>query len=409
MEKTLTVGKTYTVTTASECTVTDSNGLVLCTATAGEQKAFVATTSTISFSDDSATVTAVFKGAPALGGSGGSGGGSGTPGTPAGFGTPTASATALEAGAEPTITVTASGANTAKVFDFAFGIPRGEKGEKGDTGATGPQGPQGATGTVDTSILEDYATISYVDEAIAAGGGTTITFDEVPTADSTNAVTSGGVYTAMQHSSGPSKSVAVGELARACQSGTAVGYNADAMSQGSAYDWSTVAIGVNAYTKASSTVSIGANSYAKAPLSVSLGGSAHSEARGGMAIGASAIATAAQSIAFGYNVKNADSGTAAIAVWTNNEGTQTLLYLMGAGSTLATTYEDGEACMGYVVKDTSGNVSACGTQKLSTLFPNNTAWATMALGLDDETPTPFLPTGATDPIEFPEIEDLTAE
>lgn len=394
MEKTLTVGKTYTVTTASECTVTDSNGLVLCTATAGEQKAFVATTSTISFSDDSATVTAVFKGAPALGGSGGSGGGSGTPGTPAGFGTPTASATALAAGAAPTINVTASGADTAKVFDFAFGIPRGEKGEKGDTG------------TVDVSVLENYATTTYVDEAVA---GVSITFDEVPTSGSTNAVTSGGVYTAMQHSGGYSKSVAVGELARACQSGTALGYNANAYSQGSAYDWFAVAIGVNAYTDASYATSIGAQSYVKAPCSVSLGSYAHSVKRGDMAIGASAEATAGHSIAFGYKAKNADSGTAAIAVWTNNEGTQTLLYLMGAGSTLATTYEDGEACMGYVVKDTSGNVSACGTQKLSALFPNNTAWATMALGLDDETPTPFLPTGATDPIVFPETEDLTEE
>jgi len=42
----------------------------------------------------------------------------------------------------------------------------GATGPKGDTGATGPQGPKGDTGTFDTSALEDYATKTYVSEAI---------------------------------------------------------------------------------------------------------------------------------------------------------------------------------------------------------------------------------------------------
>lgn len=164
MENTHTIGKTYTVTTASECTVTDSNGLVLCTATAGEQKAFVATTSTISFSDESATVTEVFKGALALGGSGGSGGGSGTPGTPAGFGAVTATATSLAAGSTPTASVETSGYNTAKNFAFTFGIPQGEKGEKGDTGPTGPQGAQGANGY--DLIYSPYVPYAFVSSTV---------------------------------------------------------------------------------------------------------------------------------------------------------------------------------------------------------------------------------------------------
>ena len=45
-----------------------------------------------------------------------------------GFGTPSASVTALSADAVPTVAIQASGANTAKVFAFSFGIPRGTPG-----------------------------------------------------------------------------------------------------------------------------------------------------------------------------------------------------------------------------------------------------------------------------------------
>lgn len=55
----------------------------------------------------------------------------GQDGAAAGFGTPTASATGLSAGSNPTITITASGSDTSKVFDFAFGIPAGQTGPAG--------------------------------------------------------------------------------------------------------------------------------------------------------------------------------------------------------------------------------------------------------------------------------------
>lgn len=70
----------------------------------------------------------------------------GSGGAATGFGTPEASATQLESTQPPTVTVEASGPNTAKVFKFSFGIPQGAKGEKGDTGAQGPKGDTGATG-----------------------------------------------------------------------------------------------------------------------------------------------------------------------------------------------------------------------------------------------------------------------
>ena len=59
-------------------------------------------------------------------------------GAAAGFGTPTA--TVDNNVGTPSVTVTASGSNTAKVFTFTF------KNLKGATGARGPQGPQGEIG-----------------------------------------------------------------------------------------------------------------------------------------------------------------------------------------------------------------------------------------------------------------------
>lgn len=53
----VTPSKWYAVTTDSSCTVTDANGKVLCTAEAGEQKYFLATTPSITLSDEGATVT----------------------------------------------------------------------------------------------------------------------------------------------------------------------------------------------------------------------------------------------------------------------------------------------------------------------------------------------------------------
>ena len=65
----------------------------------------------------------------------------GAPGTAAGFGTPTATVDSTTG--TPSVKITTSGNDTAKVFNFAFS---GLKGDTGATGATGPQGPKGAIG-----------------------------------------------------------------------------------------------------------------------------------------------------------------------------------------------------------------------------------------------------------------------
>ena len=70
----------------------------------------------------------------------------GPTGAAAGFGTPTASVDANVG--TPSVTVTTSGPNTAKVFNFTFKNLKGQKGDTGSQGPQGPQGPGGSTGPV---------------------------------------------------------------------------------------------------------------------------------------------------------------------------------------------------------------------------------------------------------------------
>lgn len=70
-------GTWYVVTTDSSCTVTDANGKTLCTAVAGTQTPFLATTMEVTLSDSGATITkSTFNAALALLGQSGGGGSS---------------------------------------------------------------------------------------------------------------------------------------------------------------------------------------------------------------------------------------------------------------------------------------------------------------------------------------------
>lgn len=66
-----TIGKTYAVTSAAECTVTTPEGILIATCPAGEQTIFVAPATEIEISDDAALVTESFKGASAGSAAGG--------------------------------------------------------------------------------------------------------------------------------------------------------------------------------------------------------------------------------------------------------------------------------------------------------------------------------------------------
>lgn len=102
----------------------------------------------ITFSNNSVAYTVAKQGAK------------GNPGTAAGFGTPTATVDANVG--TPSVTVTASGPDTAKVFTFSF---KNLKGVKGDTGPVGPTGPRGLIGP--TGALGPTGSTWFSGEAVA--------------------------------------------------------------------------------------------------------------------------------------------------------------------------------------------------------------------------------------------------
>lgn len=93
----------------------------------------------------------------------------GETGASAGFGTPTA--TVDSSTGTPSVTVTASGPDTAKVFAFAFHNLKGAKGEDGQPGAAGQGVPTGGTAG---QVLAKRSGTNYDTEWVnqSGGGGT---------------------------------------------------------------------------------------------------------------------------------------------------------------------------------------------------------------------------------------------
>ena len=88
----------------------------------------------------------------------------GQTGAAAGFGAPTIAVETLPAGSDATASVAASGDNTAKVFNFNFGIPKGADGKNGTDGKAGADGADG---------VSSYTYVAYASDA--SGGGFSLT------------------------------------------------------------------------------------------------------------------------------------------------------------------------------------------------------------------------------------------
>lgn len=104
-------------------------------------------------------------------------GDTGIAGTSAGFGTPTATIDSNVG--TPSVTVTTSGSNTAKIFNFAFKNLKGSKGDKGDTGAKGSTGSTGPQGVSVTKVEQTTTSTSDAGEnviTVTLSNGTTSTF-----------------------------------------------------------------------------------------------------------------------------------------------------------------------------------------------------------------------------------------
>ena len=84
----------------------------------------------------------------------------GPTGAAAGFATPSVTVETLPAGSDATASVTASGDNTAKVFSFNFGIPKGADGKNGTDGADGAAGADG---------VSSYTYVAYASDASGTG------------------------------------------------------------------------------------------------------------------------------------------------------------------------------------------------------------------------------------------------
>ena len=161
---TITVGSTSTLPAGSSATVTNSGtssqavfNFGIPAGEAGQAATVQASAQTVSYDTPASVINTgtpqdahfVFhipQGQP---------GSDGAPGQAAGFGTPTATASTLTPGSSATVSVSASGADTAKVFDFTFGIPQGAEGQQGPAGYTPVRGTDYWTAADQAQIVSD--------------------------------------------------------------------------------------------------------------------------------------------------------------------------------------------------------------------------------------------------------------
>ena len=282
------------------------------------------------------------------------------------------------------------------------------KGDKGDAGDTGAQGNPGAQGEPGESAYDIWVAQGGVGDEAAflaslkgekgdAGeqgppgeDGSSVTIDDNPTAGSSNAVSSGGVYSSL-HGSGEAstkvgddasasqnKSVAIGSFAKAKGEGSiAIGSRSSASSSVSlalgpgtlAKGWASMTFGCASVASGDGATAVGASAVAEGTQSVAVGEASGALGEFGVAVGNGASVSSRSSSAIGSGAYCGDVGVLVLkGGGTATDGKSTQIYLIPAGSPMAATYTDGEAGLGYVVLDhISGSVIAQGVVKLSSV------------------------------------------
>lgn len=175
-------------------------------------------------------------------------GATGAQGAAAGFGTPTASVTNTVG--TPSVTVTASGSNTAKVFNFAF------TNLKGDTGATGPAGTYtaGANITISGNVISATDTKYTLPTATSSVLGGVKIGSNITVSSGTISLTSANVTSALGFT--PAKTSDIPKIPAALPNPYALTINGTSYTGSSAVSINTARI-LSTATLSSSTVSAG--------------------------------------------------------------------------------------------------------------------------------------------------------
>ena len=180
-----------------------------------------------------------------------------------------------------------------------------------------------------------------------------------------------------------------------------VGFSSLAIGANAASNYNSIVIGESASANEAQQVTIGVQ--AAGGAGVAIGRSAANNL-GGTAIGYGATA-ATCGTAIGYGAKSANTGAVVFlsrnSYQDNDTLTKTQLYFLGANTTLAQEYYNGEAFMGYTVTDKNNTVLACGTRRLSEIFTDNTLTQPASLDENGEwvQPKVFHPDDLDLPIE----------
>ena len=163
-----------------------------------------------------------------------------------------------------------------------------------------------------------------------------------------------------------------------------------------------VAVGKNATASSWRTVAVGQSSTASGVWSSAFGCYSRATEQNATALGIGANAKAQNATAVGYYAVAADVG---VMVFRSESAdrTSTQLYFSGANTPLANTYHGGAPMLGYVTKDSAGNIVAAGTRSLIDLLTDNSTFAPASLDENGEwvMPKVFHPSDLDMPQEEP--------